>query len=447
MSFCARQRWLLVGALALASAVLLVACGGEEEAGPTPGATAKVTAKATAGAGDTTGVTATEIKLGTLLPLSNTAAAAWGVPISKGMKAYFDYINDNGGIYGRKINLIVGDSQYVGPVAIEAARKLAEQDKVFAFQGGLGTAAEAAVFRYLEEKGIPDMFLLTGETSWTEPIARNRFTFLVDYITEGRILGQYIAKNYDGKKLGILAQNDDFGKEGEEGLKLGIEDENAEMDTVTEYYDATQTDVTAQTQRLKNANVDVIGAYGMPQQVASLFRVARETLSWDVPILLSGVDAVEIVGALAGYENIQGTVSVAFGHPIYETEVPGIADYVEIMGKYASDAKIENLTLVGYSISQAMVQLLKQAGPDLTRESFLDAAESLCKWTSPIAVLPASFSPTDHRYTQVEVYVKATGTTTETFRWEFFGDPVVFESTEDCTEPTPPPDFDKQPGP
>src|SRR4030042_1739711 len=140
----------------------------------------------------TTGVTATEIKLGTLLPLSNTAAAAWGVPISKGMKAYFDYINDNGGIYGRKINLIIGDSQYVGPVAIEAARKLAEQDKVFAFQGGLGTAAEAAVFRYPEEKGIPDMFLLTGETPWTEPMRRTRFPHLVDYLTEGRILGQYI---------------------------------------------------------------------------------------------------------------------------------------------------------------------------------------------------------------------------------------------------------------
>ncbi len=257
------KRWpLLLVAVLAAGMLLMVACGDDEdeEGKATPGATAKVTAKATAGAGDTTGVTDTEIKIGTLLPMSQTAAATWGVGLSKGMKAYFDYINDQGGIYGRKINFIIGDSQYTGPVAIEAARKLVEQDKVFALQGGLGTEAEGAVYKYLEEKGVPDMFLLTGETMFTEPLARNRFAFLVDYLTEGRILGQYIAENFDGKKLGILAQNDDFGKEGEEGLKLGIEDKGASMETTTEYYDSTQNDVTAQTQRLKNANVDVIAA-------------------------------------------------------------------------------------------------------------------------------------------------------------------------------------------
>ncbi len=134
------KRWpLLLVAVLAAGMLLLVACGDDDEEGKeTPGATAKVTAKATAGPGDTTGVTDTEIKIGTLLPLSQTAAATWGVGLSKGMKAYFDYINDEGGIYGRKINLIVADSQYTGPVAIEAARKLVEQDKVFALQGGSG---------------------------------------------------------------------------------------------------------------------------------------------------------------------------------------------------------------------------------------------------------------------------------------------------------------------
>jgi len=438
------KRWpLLLVAVLAAGMLLLVACGDDDEEGKeTPGATAKVTAKATAKAGDTTGVTATEIKIGTLLPLSQSAAATWGVGLSKGMKAYFDYINDEGGIYGRKINLIVADSQYTGPVAIEAARKLVEQDKVFALQGGLGTEAMNSTWKYLEEKGVPDMFMLTGETRFTDPVSRTRFTFLVDYLSEGRLLGQYVADNYPGKKVGILAQNDDFGKQGEEGVKLGLES-NAE--TVTEYYDGTQNDVTAQTQRLQTANAEVIVVYGMPMQAASLIKTARETLSWDVPILITGVDAVEIEGMLAGYTNIEGTVSVVFSHQAYQTEVPGIAEHIRIMGKYAADTKPDNLTLTGYAIAQDMAYLLEMAGPDLTRESFLDAAESMCKWMCPLCINPLSFSTTDHRLNQTETYVKATGTDADTFRWEFIGDPIAFEDTKDCTAPTPPEGIAEQP--
>ncbi len=445
------KRWplLLVAVLAL-SMSLGLSCGDDEEDGdttPSAGETAAVT-KAPETGGDTTGVTDTEIKIATLLPMSNSAAAAWGVPLSKGMKAYYDYINDQGGIYGRKINFIVADSQYTGPVASEAVRKLVEQDKIFALQGSLGTAAHSAVWKYLEEKGVPDMYILTGNTKWTVPIARTRFGFLVDYITEGRILGKYIAENYDGKKLGILAQNDDFGKEGEQGLRQGLKDENANMEIVVEYYDETQNDVTAQTQRLKNANVDVIGFYGMPLQTASLMKTARETLNWDVPIVITGVDAAEVVATLAGVDNIEGTVSVVFGHQAFEKDVPGVAKHREIMAKYAPDVAPDNLTLTGYSISEAMVNLIRQAGPDLTRESFLDSAESVCKFLCSTCLVPSSTTATDHRPTEVEVYVKATvdrSTDPPTFKWEPFGEPFGFEGTKDCTAPTPPPGYDEQP--
>jgi ABC-type branched-subunit amino acid transport system substrate-binding protein len=439
------KRWpLLLVAVLAAGMLLLLSCGGEEEKKEgTPGATAKATTAI--GAGDTTGVTDTEIKIATLLPMSQSAAAAWGVPLSRGMKAYYDYTNDQGGIYGRKINFIVADSQYTGPVASEAVRKLVEQDKMFALQGSLGTAAHSAVWKYLEEKGVPDMYILTGNTKWTVPISRNRFGFLVDYITEGRILGKYIAENFDGKKLGIIAQNDDFGKEGEQGLKTGLEDENATMEIVVEYYDETQNDVTAQVQRLKNANVDVIGFYGMPLQAASLFKTARETLSWDVPVVITGVDAVEVVARLAGYNNIEGAISVVFGHQAFETDIAGVAKHREIMAKYAPEVTVDNLTLVGASISEAMVNVLRQAGPDLTRESFLDSAESVCKFVCSTCIVPTNTSPTDHRPTEVEVYARATGTTAETFKWEPFGEPFGFESTEECVAPTPPPGYDQQP--
>jgi branched-chain amino acid transport system substrate-binding protein len=407
--------------------LLVVACGGDEKVENTPG------------------VSDSEIKIGTLLPMSQTAAAAWGVSLSEGMRAYFDYINDKGGIYGRKINFIVGDSQYTGPVASEAVRKLVEQDQVFAIQGTLGTDAESAVYKYLEENGVPDMYLLTGESKFTDPVARNRFGFLVDYTDEGRILGKYIADTFSGQKLGIIAQNDDFGKEGEQGLKEGIEENGAHLETVTEYYDVTQNDITSQVQRLKSDNVDVIGFYGMPAQAASLFKTARQSLSWDVPVVISGTDAVEIVGALAGYENIQGAVSVVLGHQAFETDVPGVAKHHEIMARYAPGVKPSNLTLVGASLSEAMVNLMEQAGADLTRASFLDAAESVCRFMCSTCLLASTTSPTDHRPAEVDLFVRAKGTTADTFKWEPFGEPYGFETTKDCTQPTASPGYTSQP--
>lgn len=443
------RRGLLLLAAALATALPLTAgCGeGEDEGAVTPGATPEATTVRTP-AGEVPGVSDTEIKIGTLLPLSQTAAAAWGVPISRGMQAYYDYINDQGGIYGRKIKLVVADNQYSGPVAGEAVRKLVEQEKVFAVQGSLGTAAHSSVWRYLEENGVPDMFILTGNTKWTDPAARNRFGLLVDYITEGRLLGKYVAENFKGKKLGILAQNDDFGKEGEKGLKMGVEENNGDMEFVVEYYDETQNDVTNQIQRLKAENVDVIAFYTMPVQAASGFKVARETLSWDVPVVISGVDAVEVVATLAGYDNIEGAVSVVFGHQAFETDNPGIAKHHEIMAKYAPGVPVDNLTLLGEFIGEYMVHILRQTGPELTRESFLDAAESMCDFQCSACMVPSSMSPTDHRPIEVEVYLRATvdrSTDPPTFRWQPFGEPFGFESTKDCATPTPPPGYEEQP--
>jgi len=431
---------LLSLATLLIVALAVTACGGTAKKADIPSGP---------GVGETVGVADTSIKIGTLLPMSNTVAAAWGVPLSKGMQAYYDYINDQGGIYGRKIDFIVGDSQYVGPVANETIRKLVEQDGIFLLQGSLGTEAHMAVYKYLEEKGIPDMYVLTGNTIWTEPLSRNRFAFLVDYIDEGRILGRYIGENYDGKKLGILAQNDDFGKEGEEGLKLGLEDAGAEMEITTQYYDSTVTDVTAQIQRLKTDNVDVIGYYGMPAQAASGFKAARETLNWDVPIVITGVDAVEIVARLAGYDNIEGAVSVVYGHQAFESDWPGIQEFTSILEKYAPGTPMDNLTLVGMTVSESVVTVLRQTGRDLTRSRFLDAAESGCNAMARSSIAPSSTSPDDHRPVEVEQYVRATVDRSDPdnpkFAWKPFGEIMTFESTKNCKEPTPPADFESQP--
>ena len=438
---------LLVFAAFMVFGLSFVACGGnDDEGGGGGGGGGKLPVCEGPGCGETVGVTDTSVKIGTLLPMSNTTATAWGVPLSQGMKAYFEYINDNGGIYGRKLELVVGDSQYTGPVASETAKKLTEQDKVFAFMGNLGTEAELAVYTYLEEHGVPDMFILTGDKTWVDPVVFSRSRFLVDYEVEGRILGKAIGEKYDGKKLGILAQNDTFGKDGEAGLKLGIEDAGATMETTTQYYDATQTDVTAQMQRLKADGAEVIGFYGMPAQASGGIAAARTTLSWDVPFYITGVNAAQIVGALAGWENIQGTISVSFGHQSNETEVPGVQAYQDISAKYSPGTQTNSINLTGYSVAAAMVAVLIQTGPDLTRTNFLNAAESICKYEGQGTIAPISMSPTDHAWNEAEVFVEATGTTADTFSWKPFGEVITqYETTKDCKAPTAPADADKQP--
>jgi branched-chain amino acid transport system substrate-binding protein len=419
------HRWLLIrGVLVAAVALMAVACGEEEkETAETPGASPAATRPA---AEKVPGVTDTEILLATHLPLSQTPAAAYA-PLGNAMQAYFDYINDTeGGVYGRKIRFIICDDHYNPPDAAECARKLVEQDGIFALIGGLGSAAHGAVWKYLEERGVPDMWVLSGATKWTEPIVKTRFEGNPDYETEGKILGKYIAENYDGKKLGIVGQNDDLGEDGTKGLRAGIEGSNVQIVAI-EKFESSATDLTPQMQRAKNAGAEVVAVYAVPTTAANSIKVAREVLAWDVPILITGVAATDITIALAGAQNAEGVVSVVFGHQVYETDYPGVAEHIEIMKKYQPDIPPSNVTVLGASVAELTVEALKEAGPDLTRESFVEGAESICDFTCSICLVPVSLSPTDHRPYQIEVYARVEGGV-----WKAFGEPVSFESTKEC---------------
>jgi ABC-type branched-subunit amino acid transport system substrate-binding protein len=413
---------LVILAALTAIPLLMAACGGEEKAGAP---TAASPGASPAAVGDRTGVTDTQILLGTHLPLSQTVAAAYA-PIGDGMKAYFDYINDTeGGVYGRKIKIIVGDDHYNPPDTVEVVRKLVEQDKVFAIVSGLGDETHAAVLQYLEDNGVPDMFLATGVHRYTEPPVKTRFGGIPDYQIEGRMLGAYVAKNYNGKKIGILRENNEYGVDGLNGVKMGLEGSDVEI-VADEKCEATVADVAAQTQRIKNAGAEVIVSVAGPVQSASLVNMIRAVLAWDVPILVSGVDVSDIFIALAGAENAEGVISVVFGHQVYETDNPGIQKHIEIIKKYAPNVEPSNFTLYGATTAELMVESLKRAGPDLTREKLVDAAESIRDWMCSVCLTPINMSPTDHRPFEVEVYNKVEGG-----KWVAFGEPVDFETTKD----------------
>jgi branched-chain amino acid transport system substrate-binding protein len=408
-------------ATVLLAALLLLSCGKKEGGGETPAATQPAGAQ-TPSSEEVPGVTDTEILLGTHMPLSQTPAAAYA-PVADGMRAYFEYINSQGGVYGRKIKLLVGDDHYNPADTVEVVRKLVEQDKVFAIVGGLGDATHSAVWKYLEDNGIPDMFISGGLDKWTDPLVRTRFQGNPNYGTEEKMLAKYLVDNFAGKKLGLLTENDEFGDNGKQAILDGIEGSGIQV-VAEETYESTAWDVTAQTQRLKNANPDVIFAMAVPPPAASLVKTARETLNWDVPIVVTGVVITDIFIQLAGVENAQGVVSVLFGRQVYYTDDPAIQFHYKIMKEFAPDVPVSNFTLYGDFIAEMMVKALQEAGPNLTRESLIDGAESIRDWCCPTCRMPVNFSPTDHRPCEMEVFVKVEGD-----KWAEFGEPINFEST------------------
>lgn len=399
----------------LAAVVLLgAACTAETDDGGTGDASS-----------DVPGVTDTEILLGTHLPLSNSPAAAYG-PIADGMRSYFEYINDTeGGVHGRKIKLSVGDDHYAPADTIEVVRRLVEQEKVFAIVAGLGEETHLAVWKYLEERGVPDVFISSGLSRWTDPVVSTRFGGNPVYLQEGEMLGRYIAEQYPGKKLGLLLQNNEFGEEGEQGILAGLEGSGVTI-VGRETYESTQWDTTAQTQRLKNSGADVVAVYAIPPPAASLVKTAREVLNWDVPIVVTGVNATELFIELAGAENSEGIVSVVFGHQVYETDHPGISQFRANMAKYAPEVELNNIVLYGYVMAELTVEGMKRAGEDLTRESFVKGLESIRDFECSVCLTPISLGPDDHRPMEIELYIRVADG-----KWETFGEPVGFETTKD----------------
>ena len=406
------KRWTFALVLSLMATGLVVAgCSSSEEAsGPTPG-------------GPVPGVTDTEILLGTHMPLSNSPAASWGV-VADGMKAYFEYVNSQGGVNGRKIKLIVGDDQYAAPIAVEVVRKLVEQDGVFAIVGGLGDSTHLAVMDYLAEQGVPDLFIAGGMPEFTDPLVETRFAALTDYVTEGRITSDYVKEHFAGKTEGIIYENNEGGR-----LELQYAEERLAGSNIKivskQAYDFVNFDLTAQVQRLKADNPDFVYVIGNPGSLSSALKVAREVLDWDVPFITSAVSAVEMTIQLAGPSNAEGLVSATTGKMISETDDPGVQRHIELMKQFAPGVEPSSLTEFGMMTAEYAVQALKNAGPDLTRESVVDGAEQIRGYCCIVCLAPVSLSPTDHRISEAMWFERVVDG-----KWVRFNDtPISYEST------------------
>ncbi|MCP3387100.1 ABC transporter substrate-binding protein [Bradyrhizobium sp. CCGUVB4N] len=367
------------------------------------------------------GASDTEIKIGQTMPFSGPASAYSS--IGKTQAAYFKMINDQGGINGRKINLIQYDDAYSPPKAVEQIRKLVESDEVLLTFQIIGTPVNAAVQKYLNSKKVPQLFAATGASRFTDP--KNfpwTMGFNPNYFVEGRIYGQYILKEHPNAKIGVLYQNDDLGKDYLNGLKAGLGDKAAKMIVTEASYEVSDPTVDSQILKIKDAGTDLFFSATTPKQAAQAIKKIAE-LDWH-PVQIVDINATSVGAVLkpAGFEAAKGLISVNYGkEPLDPTwkDDAGLKKYFDFMAKYYPDGdKDSNFNTYGYSTAQMLAHVLKQCGDDLTRENVMKQATSLKDFATDTALpgIKANTSPTDYRVNKQLQMMKFNGE-----RWELFG--------------------------
>jgi branched-chain amino acid transport system substrate-binding protein len=368
-----------------------------------------------------TGATDTEIKIGQTVPFSGPASAY--ATIGKTQAAYFNMINEQGGVNGRKINLIQYDDSYSPPKAVEQVRKLVESDEVLLTFQIIGTPSNAAVQKYLNGKKVPQLFAATGASKFTDP--KNypwTLGFNPNYFVEGRIYGQYIIKQYPDAKVGVLYQNDDLGRDYLNGIKSGLGDKAATMIVAEASYEVSDPTVDSQILKLKAAGADVLFDASTPKFAAQTIKKAAE-LGWK-PVHILDINATSVGAVMqpAGLEASKGVISVNYGKdPLDPTwkDDPGMKRYLDFMAKYYPEGDKNSLfNTYGYSTAQLMVHVLKQCGDDLTRENILKQATNLKNVQLDLSLpgIVGNTTPNDYRVNKQLQMMKFNGE-----RWELFG--------------------------
>src|SRR5579872_6631773 len=327
-----------------------------------------------------TGATDTEIKVGNTMPYSGPASAYGNV--GKAEAAYFNKINAEGGINGRKINFITYDDAYSPPKAVEQVRKLVEGDEVLLLFGTLGTPSNTAIQPYLNKKAVPQLFVATGATKWGDP---QHFPWTMGlqptYQSEGRIYAKYILENKPNGKIAVFYQNDDYGKDYLKGLKDGLGAKAASMIVAEESYEVSEPTIEGHIVRLKSSGADIFFDVTTPKFAAQAIKKAKE-IDWKALHILNNVSAnVGSVIKPAGFENSHGIISAAYLKDVSDPQWnndPGMKAFLEFMAKdFPEGNKLDQSTIVGYGVTQTLLQVLKQCGDNLTRENIMKQAANL----------------------------------------------------------------------
>jgi len=326
------------------------------------------------------GASDTEIKIGNTNPYSGPASA-YGT-IGKTIAAYFKMVNEQGGVNGRKVNFVTYDDGYSPPKTVEMARKLVEQDQVLMLFQTLGTPCNTAIHKYMNMQKVPQSFVATGATKWNDP--RN-FPWTIgwqpNYQTEGRIYAEYILKNKPNAKIGILFQNDDYGKDYLKGFTDGLGDKAKSMIVKEVSYEVTDPTVDSQIVQLQASGADTFFNITTPKFAAQAIRKAYD-IGWKPLHFLNNV-SVSLATVLqpAGLEKSVGLISTAYLKDPTDPEWandPAIKKWEGFMKKYYPDGSlVDPSNVYGYTVAATLHQVLKQAGDTLTRDNVMKQAASL----------------------------------------------------------------------
>jgi len=327
-----------------------------------------------------TGATDTEIKIGNIMPYSGPASA-YGV-IGKTEQAYFNKINAEGGINGRKINFISYDDAYSPPKTVEQARKLVESDEVLFIFNSLGTPPNSAIQKYMNTKKVPQLFVATGATKWNDP---KEFPWTMgwqpNYQSESRIYAKYILKNMPDAKIAVLYQNDDYGKDYVKGLKDGLGAKAASMIVAEESYETTEPTVDSHIVKLKSTGADVFFNVTTPKFAAQAIKKNAE-IEWKPLHFLNNVSAsIGSVIKPAGFDASQNIISSAYlkdtSDPQWKNDA-GMKAFDEFLTKYFPEGnRVDASVMYGYTVAQGLVHVLKACGDNLTRENVMKQAASI----------------------------------------------------------------------
>ncbi|MET3993116.1 branched-chain amino acid transport system substrate-binding protein [Bradyrhizobium sp. JR7.2] len=372
------------------------------------------------------GASDTEIKIGNIMPYSGPASAY--AAIGKAEEAYFNKINAEGGINGRKIKFISYDDGYSPPKTVEQARKLVESDGVLLIFGSLGTSTNGAIRKYMNEKKVPQLFVASGASKWNDP---KQYPWTMgwqpSYASEARIYAKYIMKEKPDAKIGVLYQNDDFGKDYLRGLKDGL-GAKASMIVLEDGYDTSEPAIDEHVVKLKASGADVFLSITTPKFAAQAIKKAAE-INWHPVHIISNVSA-SVGGVLepAGLEISQGILSASYtkdgSDPQWNAD-DGMKKFYNFLAQYDPKAnKLDAGVVFGYAAAQTMVKVLQMCGDELTHENVMKQAASL-KDFEPDTLLPGikintsadNFAPIE----QLQM-MRFKGR-----KWELFGDIISSE--------------------
>jgi branched-chain amino acid transport system substrate-binding protein len=367
------------------------------------------------------GVSDTEIKIGQTIAYSGPASS-FGT-IGHTISAYYRMINDRGGVNGRKINFISADDGYSPPKTVEQTRRLFEQDQVLAIVGSLGSPTNASVQRFLNDRKVPQLFLFTGAARFRDPQAWP-WTMAGDlsFVNETRAFARFVIEDKPNAKIGILYQNDDYGKDHINGLKSGLGDKASSMIIAEVPYESTDPTIDSQIVQLKASGADVLVEASLPKFAAQSIRKVYD-IGWK-PLHIVSFPAASIPLTLqpAGLDKSVGLVTAAFlkepGDPTWKDD-PEVAEYVAFLKKYSPEADPNDwANVIAYYHAASVVHLLTAYGDELTRENLMHQATHMDHVHVPMLLPGITFdtSPTDYSPVKQMQLRRFDGT-----RWVGFG--------------------------